>query len=274
VGVFVFQASETPVTYECRLDSTADNAWVPCNAGTLASPDANYSTPPLGNGEHTLWVRATDAAGNAEADPPHWTWIVAVAYLDGGVLDVGGPKLDVELLDAEEPIDTRPADVAVPEDAVDRLDTELGTDVPSAQPDTAKEDLPIVVPIDTARIDTGTLDVGARDALPPPIDLGGRNDLAGGEVAAEDAGTPGGPEPGPDTAPAVGPEPSPDTAPPVTEEDAAVVPTNEDAAVTPNSEVKVLGGGFCTISPSRTASPAAFALLALAGLALLRRRRR
>jgi MYXO-CTERM domain-containing protein len=36
--------------------------------------------------------------------------------------------------------------------------------------------------------------------------------------------------------------------------------------------IGVLGGGFCAVSPTRTTSPVAFLFLALASLALLRRR--
>jgi MYXO-CTERM domain-containing protein len=79
----------------------------------------------------------------------------------------------------------------------------------------------------------------------------------------------------------------------VVKEDAA--PVNPDTAVNADvativkldaaSQVKndaaqaekipqLLGGGFCAIASSRTASPSGFLFLALAGLALLRRRRR
>jgi MYXO-CTERM domain-containing protein len=58
----------------------------------------------------------------------------------------------------------------------------------------------------------------------------------------------------------------------VAKEDAAAPFGNKDAAVTIQKPV-LLGGGFCTISSSRTSSPAAFALLGLAALALFRRRR-
>jgi MYXO-CTERM domain-containing protein len=48
----------------------------------------------------------------------------------------------------------------------------------------------------------------------------------------------------------------------------------KDDAATAEKIPQLLGGGFCAIASSRTASPSAFLFLALAGLALLRRRRR
>jgi len=71
-----------------------------------------------------------------------------------------------------------------------------------------------------------------------------------------------------DAAPAVK-----DDAAVVIKDDAAPVQTKDDAAP-PMENLKVMGSGFCAIASSRSASPAGFMVLALAGLALLRRRRR
>jgi hypothetical protein len=65
-AAFTFAASENLVTFECRLDS---GAFTPC-----ASP-AIYQN--LGEGSHVFSVRATDAAGNVEAAPPAYSWLVA-----------------------------------------------------------------------------------------------------------------------------------------------------------------------------------------------------
>ena len=62
-AAFAFSASETRVTFTCRLD---DGAWQPCT-----SP-RNLETVPLG--PHTFEVRGTDAAGNVGAPATHrWT---------------------------------------------------------------------------------------------------------------------------------------------------------------------------------------------------------
>lgn len=60
-----FQCSELDCTFECSLDA---GPWVGC-----LSP---WSATGLSAGPHSLRVRATDAAGNAESAPPAWTWMI------------------------------------------------------------------------------------------------------------------------------------------------------------------------------------------------------
>ncbi len=62
---FGFSASESEVTFECRLD---DGTWVQC-----ASP-RTYSSVALG--EHEFLVRATDAADNVDRTPAAADWMV------------------------------------------------------------------------------------------------------------------------------------------------------------------------------------------------------
>lgn len=200
-GSFTFSSNETPVTYQCKLDA-AD--WAAC--------PASYATPALVNGSHTLQVRAVDAAGNVDATPAVFTWVVAaIVALDGGVVDGGALDAGVVI---DSGADASPMDAGL---------GEAGT------------------PAD-ARADTRT---DATDAVTT------------------------GPEPSPDTAPAA-PEPNRDAAV-VATPDAAVI-GNDDAAV---SEVpnRLRGAGFCTVARTRD-SLAAWMLLALAGLAVLGRRRR
>ena len=64
---FGFSSSEPDATYECQLDG---GEFSPC-----ASP-VTYSG--LSNGQHTFYVRAKDAAGNADATPASRTWTVGV----------------------------------------------------------------------------------------------------------------------------------------------------------------------------------------------------
>jgi hypothetical protein len=276
-GVFVFEPSETPVTYACKLDGATD--WAPCNPGDLSNP--NYTTGSLGLGGHTLTVQATDAAGNIEVDPPTWAWDVIATGLDGGVPDA--EMLDVERDDVErddverndvERDDVERDDVErddVERDDVERDDVERDDverdDVPIIIRDAAITDLAVSPAADAEALDVEHDDVTADD-------LGPSVDLRVLDVEKEDTAAVV-PE---DTTPAV----KEDTAVPVTE-DVAPPPVEEDAATPPPpppppeelpANVKVLGGGFCAISPLRTASPAAFLLMAMAGLALLRRKRR
>jgi len=231
-GDFTFTSSETPSTFECKLD-TGD--WAAC--------PATYTTPVLSNGTHTLGVRATDAAGNVDATPATYSWDI-VAFLDGGTLDA--QSLDSSAIDGTQGT-TLDAEIIGTVDA-EKLDAE----------------------IDAGRPDVITIiDVGQ------PVDV--QFDNARADVPPE--GQPTGPEPSPDTAPLPGAEPNPDSAAPVNNDTAA--PANDDTAAPANADaapvvtnLKVLGSGFCAITSSRTASPAGFLVLALAGLALLRRRRR
>ena len=55
---FAFTASESGSTFQCQLDS-----------GSWASCTSPWTTTALGNGAHSVSVRATDAAGNTDASP-------------------------------------------------------------------------------------------------------------------------------------------------------------------------------------------------------------
>ncbi|MDP3154170.1 MAG: Ig-like domain-containing protein [Archangium sp.] len=64
-AAFTFTSTESPVTFECALDGAAFTA---CSAST--------SLTGLGEGSHTLRVRAVDAALNADASPASQVWTV------------------------------------------------------------------------------------------------------------------------------------------------------------------------------------------------------
>ncbi|HEY6728357.1 MAG TPA: hypothetical protein VI197_30310 [Polyangiaceae bacterium] len=65
VGDFEFGSDDASATFECSLDG----------AGFVACP-ANFTTGALGNGSHTLEVRAVDEAGNTDATPASHTWTI------------------------------------------------------------------------------------------------------------------------------------------------------------------------------------------------------
>ncbi|MFP2957252.1 Ig-like domain-containing protein [Myxococcus sp. 1LA] len=67
-AAFVFSSNESPVTYECSLDGAAF---------TACSAQAQFG--PLADGNHTLAVRAVDAAGNVDATPATHDWEVDTA---------------------------------------------------------------------------------------------------------------------------------------------------------------------------------------------------
>jgi Ca2+-binding RTX toxin-like protein len=65
---FTLESSEANSTFECRLNSSDE--------ADFASCDAAFTTPELGDGSHTLEVRATNAMGNYDATPALVTFTV------------------------------------------------------------------------------------------------------------------------------------------------------------------------------------------------------
>ena len=63
-GSFTFTSDE-PATFQCSLDGA-----------TFAACAASFTTPSLGNGAHTIAVRARDNAGNFDATPATYGWTV------------------------------------------------------------------------------------------------------------------------------------------------------------------------------------------------------
>jgi MYXO-CTERM domain-containing protein len=79
-ATFEFSSNEPGVTFECSLDGAA---YTPCTSPVTFTD--------LAEGEHTLQVRARDAAGNVDATPATRTWTVDpnvggdIAFLGDGV---------------------------------------------------------------------------------------------------------------------------------------------------------------------------------------------
>jgi hypothetical protein len=66
VATFVFTSNPTTgVTFQCLLDGAT--TWTTCAA--------TYTTPALGNGAHTLSVRARDSGGNVDTTPATYDWV-------------------------------------------------------------------------------------------------------------------------------------------------------------------------------------------------------
>ena len=82
---FMLSSDQAGSTFECRVDG---GAWASC------SPV--HTTAALGDGPHTLEVRATDPAGNVDATPASWAFTVDTAApqttIDSGP---SGPTSDV-----------------------------------------------------------------------------------------------------------------------------------------------------------------------------------
>nr|HMN28075.1 hypothetical protein [Caldilineaceae bacterium] len=71
---FEFSGSESAAAFACQLD---EQAFGPC-----ASP---WSYSDLSKGEHTVRVRAIDAAGNVDLTPASFTWTVNATTLDATI---------------------------------------------------------------------------------------------------------------------------------------------------------------------------------------------
>jgi tripartite motif-containing protein 71 len=66
---FTFSSTEpSSALFECRIDSSAENAYVSCSPG--------FTPAPLGEGSHTFDVRAIDSAGNPDGSPATSTFTV------------------------------------------------------------------------------------------------------------------------------------------------------------------------------------------------------
>jgi hypothetical protein len=65
---FGFSANEADSSFDCRVDGAAFAA--------CSGPGSAHTPAALGNGQHTLEVRATDAVGNVEATPAGRTFTV------------------------------------------------------------------------------------------------------------------------------------------------------------------------------------------------------
>jgi large repetitive protein len=70
-ATFTFTSPDPTATFECSIDG-----------GPYAACPANYTTPTLMDGPHTLNVRARDAAGNVDPTPASQTWTVDTAEPD------------------------------------------------------------------------------------------------------------------------------------------------------------------------------------------------
>jgi large repetitive protein len=129
-AMFDFSSNESPVTYECSLNGAA---FAPCSDPVTLTN--------LTEREHTLRVRAVDAAGNVDPTPASYTWTV----------DRTPPAA---------PTVTAPADGA--EITTTRRPVYSGTAAPGST---------VTVIVDGTPIGTAVADASGNWSLPAPADL-------------------------------------------------------------------------------------------------------
>jgi hypothetical protein len=250
------------VSFQCNLDNAG---WLPCTK--------SYTTPTLGDGSHTLSVRATDLSNNTDSTPAVHTWTVAANTLglDAGGLDAGvdsGPDLGALDSEGAQDVGDQP-DVLAP-----FLDASTNHDV-AANDDVNRTDVPGVgsdlgvgsmgdVAIDGEGADAQMVDGAGQDGVVVALD--GGDALPSDTIASA-------PEPGPDAATVPGPDTSP-----VVKQDAALPTPDPDAAVPETGNLRLMGGGFCSVaamgSHARSQASGFLAALLLLGWVAARRRRR
>lgn len=275
-GTFAFEATQVIPGSDAGLAVITDSVTFQCNLdnGGWSSCPKSYTTPTLGNGSHTLSVRATDLSSNTDGTPAVYAWTVQAntVGLDAGGLDVGvdsGPDLGALDSEGAQDVGGQP-DVLAPfldaptNDDVAANDDVNRADVPGAGPDLGPGGMGDVA-MDAEGTDVQMLDGAGLDGVVVALD--------GGDAMLSDA-IASVPEPGPDAATV----PGPDTAP-IAKEDAAIQTPNPDAAVPETGNLRLMGGGFCSVAARQTstrtpAAPYIAALLLLGCAAAIRRRRR
>jgi hypothetical protein len=290
------ESGEEIVTFECHLDGAA---YAPCTA--------DYPISGLSDGSHTIYVRATDQAGNLGQEVSY-PWTVHALGLDGGTdaqpqeagAQDSSPALDsadgpepVVFLDAA--VDASPGlDAADGPSTVVLLDANPGLDSTATGEDApaTSEDAPatiadgpgtvVTVPDAPTAVDLAA--TGGKDA-PPIATLDAAKDALAADAAGlldaiivGDAG-----DAGAQDAQAVvfldagiDAFAVPDQAvlPPdaATVADAPISVGRQDAPVT--NPLTPMGSGFCAVNPTRDSAPGLFTFFLVAGFALLLRRRR
>jgi MYXO-CTERM domain-containing protein len=286
-GDFTFTNTQSPVTYECKLDS---GAWASCGA--------SYTTPVLADGEHTLSVRATvpatDASAIVETPPVTYTWVIDTIAPDTSIQPNPSDPTKFTFGSNESPVTYEckldsgnwvscKASYTTPDLADGTHTLSVRATDTAGNVDATPATYTWTIPAGNAVLDGGVVDAGQSEARAP---IDGGIDSVRADRTPDVQGSIV--EPGADAASVVALDAAvvkedaapgnPDTA--VANADVAIVVKPDaasqvkDDAATAEKIPQLLGGGFCSIASSRTTSPSGFMLLALAGLALLRRRRR
>ncbi len=87
-AIFGFGSDEDPVTYRCVIDP----ATTPPALVAYVACDATETFTGLSDGTHTIYVYATDVAGNVDPTPATYTWLIDTTFPETEITD-GPPTL-------------------------------------------------------------------------------------------------------------------------------------------------------------------------------------